>query len=195
MIVRYQKGEEDMIKRVLVLAAAALLPVGAQAQTLTGVKVEPAQIMAGETVKVTVNFDVDTAINCGLRIHFGDGNTVDYKINQKKDVPLVVPRTYAKPGDYRIMAEPKTVMPIMKCMGSNQATTLKVSAVAAAPAQKSGKASPQCPEGWKLDKKTVKKSGAYTCRAPSGTPAVKLSCPADLGYFENVRKGQIGCRP
>ena len=189
-----------MIKRMLVLAAAALLPVAAQGQTLTGVKVEPAQITAGESVKVTVNFEVEGGINCGLRIHFGDGNTVDYKINQKKDVPLVVPRTYAKTGDYRIMAEPKTVMPILKCMGSNQTTTLKVSA-AAAPAQKGGKpakaakASPQCPDGWTLDKKSVKKSGAFNCKAPAGTPAVKLACPGDLGYFENVKKGLIGCRP
>ncbi len=187
-----------MIKRMLVLAAAALLPVAAQTQTLTGVKVEPAQITAGETVKVTVNFDVESGINCGLRIHFGDGNTVDYKINQKKDVPLVVPRTYGKAGDYRIMAEPKTVMPILKCMGNNQATTLKVAAAGAAPAAKSGKpakASPQCPDRWTLDNKSVKKSGAFNCRAPSGTPAVKLACPADLDYFENVKKGLIGCRP
>ena len=190
-----------MIKRMLVLVAAAMLPAAAQAQTLTGVKVEPAQITAGETVKVTVNFDVEGgAINCGLRIHFGDGNTVDYKINQKKDVPLVVPRTYGTAGDYRIMAEPKTVMPILKCLGKNQAATLKVFA-AAAPAEKGGRparparASPQCPEGWTLDRKSVKKSGAYTCRAASGTPAVKLACPADLGYFENVKKGLIGCRP
>ena len=190
-----------MIKHIGVFALVALLPVAAPAQTLTGVKVEPAQITAGETVKVTVNFDVESAINCGLRIHFGDGNPVDYKINQKKDVPLVTPRTYSKPGDYQIIAEPKTVMPIMKCLGKNQVTTLKVVA-AAAPAEKKGgkpartaKASPQCPDGWTLDKKSVKKSGAYTCRAPSGTPAVKLACPADLGYFENVKKGQIGCRP
>ena len=184
-----------MIKRMLALAAVAMLPVAAQSQTLTGVTVSPAQITAGGTVTVTVNFDVESAINCGLRIHFGDGNTVDYKINQKKDVPLVVPRTYGKAGDYQIMAEPKTVMPIMKCLGSNKATTLKVSAAGVAPAQKSGKAGPQCPDGWALDRKSVKKSGAFNCKAPSGTPAVKLACPGDLGYFENVKKGLIGCRP
>jgi hypothetical protein len=191
-----------MIKRMLVLAVAAMLPVAVQAQTLTGIKVEPAQITPGETVKVTVSFDVEGGvINCGLRIHFGDGNTVDYKINQKKDVPLVTPRTYAKAGDYRIMAEPKTVMPLMKCLGNNQTATLKVSAAGAAPVDKGGKpgkaakASPQCPEGWTLDKKSVKKSGAYNCRAASGTPAVKLACPADLDYFENTKKGLIGCRP
>jgi hypothetical protein len=191
-----------MIKRMLVVAAATILPVSAPAQTLTGIKVEPTQIPAGETVKVTVSFDVEGGvINCGLRIHFGDGNTVDYKINQKKDVPLVVPRAYGTAGDYRIMAEPKTVMPIMKCFGKNQTTTLKVAAAGAAPAEKGGKpgkaakASPQCPAGWTLDRKSVKKSGAYTCRAASGAPAVKLACPADLDYFENTKKGTIGCRP
>jgi len=194
-----------MIKRMLVLAAATILPVIAPAQTLTGLGVEPAQIKAGESVKVTVSFDVEGTINCGMRIHFGDGNTVDYKINQEKDVPLVTARTYASAGEYRLMAEPKTVGTTLRCGGKSQATTVKVAAVAAAPVEKASRAArpakapraaeSRCPAGWTLDKKSVKKSGAFTCRAARGTPAVKLTCPGDLGYFENEKKGLMGCQP
>ena len=115
-----------MSKRNLVLIAAFLLPCAAAAQTVTGIAVEPAQIRAGETARFTVSFEVEGPINCGLRIHFGDGNFVDYKINQQKDVPLVVPRVYASAGEYRIMAEPKTVPPILRCSGRSQATKLRV---------------------------------------------------------------------
>ena len=194
-----------MIKRMLVLAVAAILPVIAPAQTLTGLSVEPAQIKAGETVKVTVSFDVEGSINCGLRIHFGEGNPVDYKINQQKDVPLVTARTYAGAGEYRLMAEPKTVGTTLRCGGKSQVTTVKVAAVAAAPAAPTERvpraarapraAESRCPAGWALDKKSVKKSGAFTCRAARGTPAVKLTCPGDLGYFENEKKGLMGCQP
>lgn len=191
-----------MIKRILVVTAALALPAAGLAQTLTGVTVEPAQIKAGESVKVTVNFEVERGINCGLRLHFGDGNTVDYKINQEKDVPLIVPWKYGKAGDYRIMAEPKTVAPLLKCNGKNQTTMLKVAAVSAAPEapskpSKTAKAAgPQCPDGWTLNKKSVnKKTGAFTCQAAPGTRPIKLACPGDLSYFENQKKGLMGCRP
>ena len=186
-----------MSKRNLVLVAAFLLPGAAAAQTVTGIAVEPAQIRPGETAQVTVSFEVDGPINCGLRIHFGDGNFVDYKINQQKDVPLVVPRVYASAGEYRIMAEPKTVPPIMRCSGRNQGTMVRVVAPAAGPAatSKAAAAGPQCPAGWTLDRKSVTKAGAFTCRAAPGTRAVKLTCPGDLGYFENVKRGVMGCQP
>jgi hypothetical protein len=56
---------------------------------------------------------------------------------------------------------------------------------------------PACPEGWRLDPKSVnRKTGAYTCTAKAGTkpPAAKLECPGDTGYFENAKRGQLGCR-
>ena len=187
-----------MRNAILATVLAGCLPFAASAQILSGVKVEPAEIRAGETVKITVGFDVTGGINCGLRIHFGDDATEDYKINQAKDVPLVVSRTYGKPGSYEVKAEPKTVGMRMKCGGQNQTAMLKVAEpapVAKAPAAPTG---PQCPEGWKLDPKSVsKKTGAFTCTAKSGTkpPESKLACPGDLGYFENAKKGQLGCRP
>ncbi len=211
-----------MIRNLLAITAGLALPALGFAQTLTGVTVEPAQITAGESVKVTVNFDVESSINCGLRLHFGEGPTVDYKINQKKDVPLVVPRAYRSAGDFRIMAEPKTVGTLLKCNGKNQTTLLKVAAPAPAPVasapeakkaaapekkkaaakpavapKKTAKAASRCPNGWTLNEKSDdRKTGAFTCEAKPGTKvARRLTCPGDLTYFENSKKGVLGCRP
>ena len=95
--------------------------------------------------------------------------------------------------------EPRTKLPMLKCSGADVSTTVNVVPVvaAAAPAA-SAAAAPACPEGWKLDKKSVsKKTGAFTCTAKAGTaaPAGKLACAGTLGYFENTKKGQLGCRP
>lgn len=187
-----------MIKRILALAITLALPAAGMAQTLTGVKVEPAEIRAGESAKITVNFESEGAINCGLRLHFGDGAAIDYKINQQRDLSLAVPRAYTKAGEYRIMAEPKTVGLLLKCNGKNQAALLKVSSGTAAAAPKAAAAAAaQCPEGWTLDSKSAKrKDGSFTCRATPGTKiTTRLSCPGDLTYFENTRKGLMGCRP
>jgi hypothetical protein len=186
------------MKSAIAAALLVSLPLAASAQIVSGIKVEPAEIKAGESAKITVAFDVTGGVNCGLRLHFGDGATEDYKINQTKDVPLVVTRSYPKAGSYEVKAEPKTVGMRMKCGGSNQTATLKV--VEPAPVAKAAPApaGPQCPDGWTLDKKSVnKKTGAFTCTAKSGTkpPESKLACPGDLGYFENAKKGQLGCRP
>ncbi len=194
-----------MITHKFVLTLALALPTTALAQLLTGVTVDPSEIQAGGAARITVNFDVEGPINCGLRVHFGDGTTGDYKINQTKDVPLVVTYTYSKAGDYRIMAEPKTVGTLLKCGGRNQLAMVKVAAVPAVVAPTPTVASPKpaaaagsrCPEGWKLDRKSVnKKTGAFTCRAAPGTMTPgKLACPGDLTYFENEKKGVLGCRP
>jgi hypothetical protein len=75
---------------------------------------------------------------------------------------------------------------------------VKVVAPVVATAAPAAAAAPACPEGWKLDKKSVsKKTGAFTCTAKAGTaaPAGKLACAGTLGYFENTKKGQLGCRP
>ena len=182
----------------LSLAAALLttLALAANAQTLTGIKLEPANAKVGEPVKITGSFDNAENPNCHVRVHFGDGQTQDFKINQLKDVPLIATRAFDKPGQYKVMIEPKTALPMLKCVGKNQSAMLTVAA--AAPAGKAmAAAAPACPAGWALNAKSVnKKTGAYTCSAKAGTalPASKPECPAPLGYFENKSKGQLGCR-
>jgi uncharacterized protein involved in outer membrane biogenesis len=176
--------------------AAFALP--ASAQTLSGVNLEPATAKVGEPVKITGTFDSAGNPNCNLRVEFGDGKNQNFKINQEKDVPLVTTHTYAKAGSYKVQVLPRTALPMLKCKGGDQTAMLKVEAPAPAAAAPMAKADgPSCPDGWKLNAKSVsKKSGAFTCTAKAGTalPATKPECPAPLGYFENKSKGQLGCR-
>lgn len=187
------------MKTRLLTLLLCTLPGLAAAQTLTGVTAEPKDVRAGQPVTITSTFEDFENPNCGLRLHFGDGQQTDYKVNQPKDLPLVVTHTYDKPGSYEIMAEPKRNGMILGCTGKNQRIKVNVAAAASAPAPAPAAASgPACPDGWKLDAKSVnKKTGAFTCTAKAGTaaPASKLACPGDLGYFENAKKGQLGCKP
>jgi hypothetical protein len=188
--------------RIVPVVALASLCIAAHAQTLSGIKLDPPVAKVGQPTKITVTFDNADNPNCNVRLYFGDGKTQDFKINQAKDVPLVASYTYAKAGDYKVMAEGKTALPMLKCVGKNQVAMLKVEAVApvaAAAAPAGAKAAgPSCPDGWKLVAKSVnKKTGAFTCGAKAGTalPTAKLECAPPLGYFENKSKGQLGCKP
>jgi len=197
--------------------AAALAGGPAGAQTLAGVQAEPATLKPGENATVTVQFDVPSGMNCGVRVHWGDGSSTDYKINQAKDVPLVVQHAWAQPGRFTVKAEPKSQGLTPKCGGRNQETVVTVSApaatvaatVAAAAAsapRASSSVAPRpnaavartspCPAPWALNKPGVGKNGAFTCSAKPDTPlpAPRVSCPGDLTYFENVKRGQFGCR-
>lgn len=183
------------MNKLLAIAAATLACGIAGAQTLSGIKVEPATVKVGEPVKITGTFDNADSPNCNVRVNYGEGPTQNFKINQLKDVPLVTTHSYAKPGSYKVAIEPRTSMPMLKCVGKDQSAMVTV--VAATPVAAAAPAKAQCPGGWKLDAKSVnKKSGAFSCTAKAGTalPTAKLECPAPLGYFENKSKGQLGCR-
>ena len=183
-------------------AAVALSAQPTVAQTLQTVKIEPATVKPGESVNITATFDISNAMNCNVRFNFGDGQSSNAKINQTQDAVMVVPHTYAKAGNYTVVIEPKTALPMLKCSGRNQTAVVKVVApppvAASAPAPTAVATGPACPAGWKLAPKSVnKKTGAYQCTAKPGTaaPADKLKCPGDLGYFESSKKGQLGCQP
>ena len=183
--------------RLLLVIAAVAFGGAAQAQLLSGM-VAPAQGKAGEPVKVTLNFDVPSGMNCAMHVHWGDGANDTFKINQVKDVPLQTSHTYAAGGSYKIVAEPKRVGSVLKCGGRNQEAMVQVASVAApAKSNVSAKAS-VCPAAWTLAKPGVnKKTQAFTCTAAPGStlPQAKINCPGDLTYFENAKKGQLGCRP
>lgn len=184
-------------------ALGALVAGSASAQLVAGIGVQPGTVKAGEQATVTVQFDVMSGTNCGLRVHWGDGTTGDFKINQAKDVPLVVQHAWPKPGTYTLKAEGKTVGITPKCGGRTHETTLVVNATApaAAAARPAGNATmartSPCPAGWALSKPGVGKNGGFTCTAKAGTaaPAQRPACPGDLTYFENTKRGQLGCRP
>ena len=189
--------------RALCVLPVFALATAAEAQTLLDAKVEPARVQSGQPVKLTANFSDPDNPNCGVRVHWGDGQTMDLKINQAKDVPLVAQHSYAKAGTYTVMVEPKTQGITMKCVGANQHATVAVVApppppAATAPAAAAAAKGPNCPAPWKLDGKSVnKKSGAYTCTAKAGTavPSPEPQCPGVLSYFHNAKRGQYGCRP
>lgn len=198
------------------LAATLLFASALQAQTLTGVQLDRSAVKVGEAVHATASLTHGDAINCGLRINWGDGKGDDHKITEASHIPLKASHTYAQPGDYTVVVEPKKVTSHLGCIGKKQSAVVKVAAAAppppaAAPAPAPAAAPPapakaasapqaaaRCPSGWTLNAKSVnRKTGAFTCTAKAGTPVAgdKLSCPGDLTYFENVKKGQLGCRP
>jgi hypothetical protein len=183
--------------KAILTALLACACLATQAQTLTSLKLDPPEIKAGEKTTLTASFELkDNAVNCNVRVSFGDGSPEEnFKLNQAKDVPLITTHTFAKAGSYTISVLPRTKLPMLKCLGGDKTVALTVAPVvmAAAPAA-AGAAAPACPEGWTLNKK---KTGAFTCTAKANTaaPAGKLSCPGTLGYFENTKKGQLGCRP
>ena len=192
-----------------ILAASTLLAISAQAQTLSGLKVEPAAPKVGEAVKITLDFTNADAPNCGMTIKTGDGRVEEAKINQAKDVPYVLTHTYAKAGNFTVIAEPKRSGSALKCAGKNIDKVVAVTAaavvaapapVAAAPvaaAPAAAKPAALCPEGWKIAKPGQNaKTKAFTCTAKAGTkiPEPKVACPGDLTYFDNSKKGQLGCR-
>ena len=193
--------------RLSLTLVLALVGAAASAQRLDGVSVTPANAKPGEAVNITARFDVSGGLNCAARVHFGDGQTKDIKINQEKDANYALSYSYAKAGIYTVKIEPKTALPTLKCLGANQETKVTVMAppppppVAAAPAAAATPAKangPACPAGWTLIAKSVnKKSGAFDCSAKTGTaaPAAKLECPGQLGYYENTKTGRLGCRP
>jgi hypothetical protein len=214
--------------------AAWALAASVQAQTVSGVKLEPAQAKVGEPVKITVSFEPTELSNCALRVHFGDGQVQKYTVSKASDMPLVITRAYDKPGQYRIDVEPTTAGITLKCLGRRTQVMLNVAAVPSPTPTVSSAVTPSssvrptattapatvtasaptaastatttaavpsktalCPEGWTLAKPGQNaKTKAFTCSAKVGTkiPEPRLNCPGDLTYFENSKRGQLGCR-
>jgi hypothetical protein len=183
----------------------SLLCSAAFAQTLTGFKLDAPQATVGQPIKATIDFEVTNNVFCGVRIDWGDGIGDELKIDKPTKVPYAISHTYSKAGDYLVTVKPEKVTSHLRCMGKNQQTNLKVVAAAVAPAASApavvspAKASNThtCPSGWALNAKSVnKKTQAFTCSAKAGTaaPDKKLECAGDTGYFENVKKGVLGCR-
>lgn len=201
-----------MTSRNILACLLGLAVLSAQAQTLNGIKVEPANAKVGEPVKITASFNPSESANCGLRIHFGDGQVEKVKINKPNEMPYVITRTYAKAGSYKVEAEPTTAETTLKCLGKRQSAMLTVAAVtpvaplsappaasSAAPAASATVTKPlsPCPEGWTLTKAGVNtKTKAFSCTARPGTkiPEPRIVCPGDLTYSENSKKGQLSCR-
>jgi len=186
-----------MKKSFVVLSLlAGLAAIPAFAQTLTDVKFDPPQPVVGQSVTAVVTLEMGDTAFCGVRLDWGDGSTSDIKVEDKSTPTYPVSHVYTQPGNYRTMAEGTKVTSHLGCLGKNVVRMLAVALPR--PAVRPAAAGGTCPEGWALDKKSVnKKTGAYTCTTRPGTPLplTNPTCPGDLSYFENVKKGQLGCRP
>lgn len=182
----------------------SLVCSASMAQTLTGFKLDAPQGTVGQPVKATIDFEVTGNTFCGVRIDWGDGIGDELKIDKPTKIPYLISHTYTKPGDFLVTVKPEKVTSHLRCNGKDQSTKLKViaaapvAAAAPAPAASAAKvAANSCPAGWKLDAKSVnKKTQAFTCAAKVGTalPEKKLECAGNTGYFENAKKGVLGCR-
>ena len=184
------------MKSVSVLCLSMLCSA-AFAQTLAGVKVDKAQVVTGQPVQASVAFDVASSVNCGIRFDWGDGTGEDIKVEDAQKIPLVMNHTYAKAGDYTVSVKPKKVTSRLGCLGKAQSAMVKVTAPATVAAAPVPTVSNACPAGWALNIKSVnKKTMAFSCNAKPGTavPEKKLACEGSTGYFENVKKGVIGCQ-
>ncbi len=178
------------------LLAASLLATAAQAQVLGTITASSTTVKVGEPVTITANIDVVGGNYCGFVVGFGDGTFKDAVSDANTPVPLVITRTYDKPGSYHVTLGGKNVQNHPNCGGPERAVDISVTGpakAAAAPA----KPGDVCAMPWKLSGKLNAKTGAFTCAAKAGTalPAEKPTCKGDLSYFENVKKGQYGCKP
>lgn len=188
-------------------AIATLLgfSVPALAGAISGVKVEPASATVGQQVKVTVD-GTDEGI-CGLRVEYGNGDADVVKMSEGKDkFPRSFMKSYGKAGTYTIIAKGGKEGSTFGCPGETKTTVTIAEApkpaaapAAAAPAAKPAAApAPACPDGYKLNAKSVdKKFGAYSCFGATGAkmPERALECPAKTEFFSNTgSKGTtLGC--
>ncbi|NBX20745.1 MAG: hypothetical protein EBR58_04900 [Betaproteobacteria bacterium] len=177
------------------IAAGLLLAGAAHAQVLGTITASSTNVKVGEPVTITANIDVIKSNYCGFVVDFGDGTFKDAVSDMNTPVPLVITRTFDKPGSYHVTLGGKNVQNHPNCGGPERAVDISVTgtAKAAAPA----KPGDVCEKPWKLSGKLNAKTGAFTCAAKPGTalPAAKPVCSGDLSYFENTKKGQYGCKP
>lgn len=178
------------------LFLASLLWVSVtHAQLLGTITASSTTPKVGEPVTITANIDVVNGNYCGFVVGFGDGTFKDAVSDVSNPVPLVITRSYDKPGSYHVTLGGKNVQNHPNCGGPERAVDIVVTGVAKAAVP--AKPADVCEKPWKLAGKPHAKTGAFTCAAKPGTPfpAAKPACAGDLGYFENTKKGQYGCKP
>ena len=190
-----------------VMAALLGLSAAAHAGAISGVKVEPVRGTVGQQIKITVD-GTDEGI-CGLRVEYGNGDFDVTKMSEGKDkFPRSFMKTYSKAGTYTIVAKGGRDGSAMGCPGETK-TSVTIAeaptpvaaaapAAAAKPAAPAAAAAPSCPDGYKINAKSVdKKSGAYSCAGAKGVKMLDkpLDCPEKTEFFSNTNaKGTtLGC--
>ena len=184
--------------------SAAVLAAGfglsAHAQLVGSVTATPATVKVGEPVTVTANVDVVSGNYCGFIVFYGDGRSVDGFSDISHPTPSVTTHVYDKPGTYSLSMGGRNVESHPNCGGGDKFATVTVTGTANPQAtlpEKMPVAASICPAPWKLSGKVNAKTGAYGCvaKAKTALPDPKPQCSGDLSYYENVKKGQYGCKP
>ena len=177
---------------VLALCAAAT----AQAGTITGVRVDPPNVMAGGQVKVTVEGQDEG--NCGLRVEYGTGDVDVTRMSAGKDnFPRSFMHTYNGAGTFTIIAKAGREGSTLGCSGEASTTVAVAPAPAPVPAPPPVMAAPACPDGFSLNRRSVnRRTGAYTCAAQPGVqlPPAGITCPPDTAYYTNTEGTMLGCK-
>ncbi len=194
---------------ITTVSMAGLLAASAHAQFIGGLSVTPQSAKVGEPVTVTATIDVTGNNYCGYIVFFGDGTSAEGVSDAKTPPPYNFAHTYAKPGQYQLSMGGRHVQSHPNCTGTDKMATVTITEVpkpvvaapapAPAPVAKPAPvtAANVCPTIWKVVPKSFNaKTGAFSCSAKPGTPlpAVKAECAGELTYFENLKKGQFGCR-
>ena len=192
------RNSSNVLSAVVAALLLAGAPLMAHAGSISGVKAEPANAQAGAPVKVTVTGE-DEGI-CGLRVEYGNGDVDVTKMSKgKDDFPRSFTKTYNKAGTYTIVAKGGKDGSAFGCNGEakTQVVIAEAPKPAAAAAPAAAPAAPACPEGYKLNAKSVNaKTGAFTCAAEKGAkkPEKALQCASGAEYFSNAKGTSLGCR-
>ena len=89
------------MKRITLSLLACAAGATASAQSLSGLKLEPATARTGEPVRITATFDNADNPNCNARVHFGDGASIVHSYLDSCEVLAgcnVGPFTHIRPG-------------------------------------------------------------------------------------------------
>jgi len=186
---------------LLRLCVLAMVAAHAHAQVIERISVSPQTVKVGEPVTVTAKVGVSDTNYCGFIVFFGDGSSVEGVSDLKQAAPFVVQHTYTKAGEFTLSMGGRHVQSHPNCGGADKFAVVKVleaAPLSQAPVSSRSAAASACPKDWKLVRKSYNaKTKAFACSAKPGTvvPADRAACPGDLTYFENIKKGQLGCRP
>ncbi|WP_018149836.1 PKD domain-containing protein [Leeia oryzae] len=142
------------------------------------VSVNPTTPVTGEPATIKIDPAKNGSMDCAIGIDFGDGKQEFIEVHQ--GLPKEIQHTYDKAGSYTVKAEGVDHNGVNNCKGKGM-TTFKVSGVKA----------PSCPSGWEITPGSVKKNGAFACRALP--PAEPLKCSTGLKPYV-ASTGQIGCK-
>ena len=174
---------------------ALALVAGVHAQMIGGLSVSPATAKVGEPVTVSATVDIVGGNYCGFIVFFGDGQSAESYSDVGRPMPFVSTHAYAKAGTYQLSMGGRHVQNHPNCGGADKLATGTITEAAlVAPVAAAG---PSCPEKFSLVAKSVNaKTGAYTCSSKpvAALPSSKPVCAPKLKYFQDAKKGLLGCR-